>query len=111
MGSKSQRKGRTGELELVKILNDYGIPVQAGAAVSFGTTPDLIGMYGIHIECKRSEHLNLYNAVAQSVKDSEKFRDGLPAVFHRKNRTPWLVTMQLDDWMEIYQQALSAEEK
>ena len=25
-----------------------------------------------------------------------------PTVFHRKDRCEWLVTMRLEDWMEIY---------
>ena len=29
---------------------------------------------------------------------------GLPAVFHRKDRCEWLVTMRLTDWMEIYRE-------
>lgn len=27
---------------------------------------------------------------------------GLPAVFHRRNREPWRVTMELPDWLELY---------
>ena len=27
---------------------------------------------------------------------------GLPAVFHRRNRQEWLVTMRLSDWLEMY---------
>ena len=34
--------------------------------------------------------------------DAEKFGDGLPALFHRRNRTPWLVTMRLEDWLKLY---------
>ena len=36
-------------------------------------------------------------------RDAEKFQDGAPAVFHRRNRHGWLVTMRLPDWMEMYQ--------
>ena len=41
--------------------------------------------------------------VAQAERDSERFHDGLPAVFHRRNRQGWLVTMRLPDWLEMYQ--------
>ena len=102
MGKTSQRKGRSGEFELSRILNDAGIPTSPGTALNFGTVPDLIGMPGIHIECKRNEHLNIYDAIDQAVKDAERFHDGVPAVFHRKNRRQWLVTMQLDDWLRFY---------
>ncbi len=29
---------------------------------------------------------------------------GLPAVFHRRNNCDWLVTMTLEQWMEIYRE-------
>lgn len=28
----------------------------------------------------------------------------LPAVFHRRDRCGWLVTMQLSDWIKIYRE-------
>lgn len=102
MTAKSQRKGRSGELELVRVLNDNGIPARPGDPVSYGSTPDIVGVPGIHTEVKRVERLNIYEAVAQAVRDSKKFGDGLPAVFHRKNRREWLVTMPLTDWLKVY---------
>lgn len=102
MGRTSQRKGRAGELELAATLRGYGYTVKPGAPANHGTTPDLTGLPSIHIECKRAERLDLGAAMAQAVQDAEKFHDGAPAVFHRRNRQPWLVTMRLTDWMEIY---------
>ena len=102
MGIKSQRKGRSGELELVRVLNDNGIPARPGDPVSYGSTPDVVGVPGIHTEVKRVERLNIHEAMAQAVRDSKKFGDGLPAVFHRRNRREWLVTMTLADWIRIY---------
>lgn len=102
MGKSSQRKGRDGERELRDVLQGYGYQVECGEPVSFGTVPDLVGLPGIHIECKRVEKLNIPEAMRQAVRDSEKFRDGMPALFHRRNRQPWLVTMRLDDWMRVY---------
>ena len=103
MGKKSQKKGRAGELELVKILRDHGISADAGKAVSFGSEPDVTGVDGIHVECKRVEKLNVSEAMFQAIEDSKKFNDGIPALFHRKNRQPWLVTMIFDDWIQLYE--------
>ena len=100
MGRASQRKGRAGELELAQLLQGYGYDVQPGQAVSYGATPDLVGLSGVHIECKRNERLNVPEAMAQAVRDADRFRDGAPAVFHRRNRSGWLVTMRLPDWMK-----------
>lgn len=102
MGKSQQRKGRGGEIELAGILQDYGYLVEPGEAVSYGRTPDLVGLPGVHIECKRVEKLNVSEAMKQSIRDSEKFKDGVPALFHRKNREKWLVTMRLSDWIELY---------
>ena len=98
----TQKKGRHGEIELSRILNDNGIPARPGNALSFGTVPDVVGIDGIHAEVKRVEKLNVQEAMAQAIRDSEKFGDGMPALFHRRNRTPWLVTMRLDDWLRLY---------
>ena len=100
-GKASQRKGAAGERELAKELERYGYELKRGG-MAFGEVPDLVGLPGIHVEVKRVEKLNLHEAMRQAVRDSEKFRDGAPVVFHRKNREPWLVTMRLDEWAEMY---------
>ena len=102
-GRTSQRKGRSGELELCRVLRSYGYDAQPGRAQSYGATPDLVGLPGVHIEAKRCEQVRLSEWMAQAERDSERFHDGLPAVFHRRNRQGWLVTMRLSDWLEMYQ--------
>ena len=74
--------------------------------MSFGEVPDLSGLPGIHIEVKRVERLNVGEAMEQSIRDSERMNDGVPALFHRRNRKPWLVTMRFDDWIKIYGEKL-----
>lgn len=111
MGSKSQRKGRAGELELARLLQGYGYDVQPGQAVSYGATPDLVGLPHIHIECKRNERLNVPEAMAQAVRDAERLQDGAPTVFHRRNRSGWLVTQRLEDWMEMHKNSYIKKEK
>lgn len=100
---KSQRKGRCAEIELAQLLQEYGYDVKPGRSRSYGAEPDLTGLPGIHVECKRAEQLRVYDWIAQAERDSERFHDGLPAVFHRRNRKGWLVTMRLPDWLEMYQ--------
>ncbi|MBD5152256.1 MAG: hypothetical protein HDT16_07165 [Oscillibacter sp.] len=101
-GKSSQRKGRSGEIEICKVLNAYGIPAKPGQAASYGATPDVVGIDGVHPEVKRVERLNVPEAMAQAVRDSEKFHDGVPVLFHRKNRRGWLCTMRLEDWVRFY---------
>ena len=102
MSRSQQRKGAAGERELVTVLNGYGFLTVRGGSQTFGTVPDITGLPGIHIEVKRVERLNISEAMQQAVRDAERFRDGLPAVFHRRNRQSWLVTMRLQDWIQLY---------
>ena len=102
MSKSQQRKGRGGELEICRILQAHDIPAEPGQAVSFGSTPDVVGIPGVHAEIKRVERLNVPEAMAQAVQDSKKFHDGSPMLFHRRNRSPWLVTMRLEDWLLLY---------
>ena len=112
MGAASKRKGRGGELELAETLNAMGYEkVAAGECTSYGHEPDISGLWGVHVECKRCERLNISKAMLQSVTDAAKFRDGRPAVFHRRNREQWLVTMRLQDFMRMYGAAIGQPPK
>jgi len=102
MGKASQRKGRGGELELCRLFQAQGIPAEPGMPMSFGATPDVVGIPGIHAEVKRVGRLNVPEAMNQAIHDAARFQDGSPALFHRRNRSPWLVTMRLEDWMKLY---------
>lgn len=105
-GRKSQRKGRDGELEIVKIFQAHGIDAQPGDPVSYGSTPDVTNIPYIHPEVKRCEQIRLVQWMQQAVRDSEKFHDGMPTIFHRQNRQDWLCTMRLTDWLQLYEKAL-----
>lgn len=106
MAVNGKRKGKTGELELAKKLKEHGYDarrsVQYNGKEEEGQA-DLLGLPGIHIECKRTEKLSLYDAVNQAKRDSEG-KNQIPAVFHRRNKCEWLVIMTLDDFMEIYRE-------
>ena len=102
MGKMSQRKGADGERELAALLSAAGYECQRGGSLSFGEIPDVLGLPGIHIEVKRVEKLNVGEAMEQAIRDSDRMLDGMPALFHRRNRKPWLVTMRLEDWLKLY---------
>lgn len=108
-GKRSQVKGRRGEIEICKIFNAHGIDAQPGQAVSYGSTPDVLNIPGIHPEIKRCQQLRLSEWIEQATRDAAKFGDGLPTIFHRRNRSPWLVTMQLSDWLTLFKQAKAGE--
>lgn len=95
----SRQKGKAGELELSRILREHGYSARRGQQYSgIAGDADVIGIPGVHIECKRVESLNIHAAIAQAVRDA---REGeIPIVVHRKNRTEWLVTMRLEDYLK-----------
>ena len=104
MPINSKQKGKTGELELANIIKGYGYDAHrsqqfCGAAGD----ADVVGLPGIHIECKRVQALNLDAAYEQACTDAST--GNIPAVFHRKDRKPWKVTLGLDDFMRLYKQA------
>lgn len=109
MAINSNRKGKVGENELARILTGHGYASRRGQQYAGANgDPDVVGLPYVHIECKRVERLNIEDAMAQAKHDK---RDGeLPAVFHRKNRCEWLVTMRLEDWIEIYREWESGKE-
>lgn len=99
----SRNKGAVGERELASKLTEYGFPSRRGQQFSGANgDADVVGLPGIHIECKRVEHLNLQEAYDQSRRDA---REGeIPVVMHRKNNCRWLVTMSLEDWIDLYRE-------
>ena len=101
MPINSKRKGATGEVELAHKLEEYGY--NARRSVQYNGKDgqaDVLGLPHIHIECKRVERLNIYDAIAQAKRDAKN--DDMPTVFHRKNRCNWLVTMELTEFMKLY---------
>ena len=99
----SRAKGARGERELARILRGYGYDCRRGQQYCGANgDADVVGLPGIHIECKRGQRLNIDDAMLQAIRDR---REGeFPAVFHRKNNGKWMVTMLLDDWKEIYRE-------
>ena len=108
MSINSKQKGKSGELEIVRKLKDYGYNCRRTNQFcgNTGQADDVVGLDYIHMEVKRVEKLNIDNAIEQAVRDTKD--DKIPTVFHRKNRKDWLVTMKLDDFMKIYNEYYSS---
>lgn len=101
MPINSRRKGAKGELELANLLKEYGFDARRGQQYCGSNgDADVVGLPGVHIECKRVEQLNIDKAMNQSIRDSKG--DEMPVVMHRRNNMPWKVTMLLDDFLKLY---------
>lgn len=60
----SRNKGAAGERELAKVLKGYGYDCRRGQQYCGANgDEDVVGLPGLHIECKRVERLNLEDFV------------------------------------------------
>ena len=104
----SRRKGKTGELALVRKLKEYGYDVRRGQQYSGANgDADIVGIDHLHIECKYTAngHGSTYEWLEQSTRD--KNFDEMPVVMHKKvskedRGNEWLVTLRLEDFMNLW---------
>ena len=98
----SREKGKRGERQVAALFREYGFDAKRGQQYHGGPdSPDVIGVPGLHIEVKRTERLNLYDALAQAKRDAG---EDLPVVIHRKNDSEWVVILSFDDFMKLYRE-------
>ncbi len=110
MAKASKDKGKRGELELANELKKRGYDTRRGQQYCGANgDADVIGLDGIHIEVKRTEALRLYEAMEQAKQDKKE--DEIPIVCHRRNKKKWLVVMELDDWIKLYESGGFKDEK
>lgn len=100
----SKRKGNQAELELLHLLETYGVEAHRNDQRYTGgvDNPDIaarIAGTAVHVEVKRQERLALPAALRQAKQDANGH--ALPVVVHRSNRQPWLVTVELDSLLEV----------
>lgn len=103
MGKMSREKGKRGERALSNKFKDYGYKTRRGQQFCGSNgDADVVGVPGVHIECKWVESLNLRKAMEQSKNDAKE--NEMPMVFHKKNGKEWLVTMSFDDFIKMYRE-------
>lgn len=93
----SNQKGKAGEREFAKWLREnVGCDARRGQQYSGGSdSPDVVTDLPFHFEVKRVERLNVHDALAQAIADSE---GKTPIVAHRRNRGEWLITLRASDF-------------
>lgn len=106
MAINSKKKGAKGERELASKLREYGYNCRRGQQYNGLEGEDVVGLDYIHCEVKRVQALNLDDAIEQAKRDSKG--NQMPAVFHRKNNKRWKVTMELEDWIKLYNEYYSS---
>ena len=106
IGKSSKARGKRAELDLVQKLQKFGFTEARRTAQYCGKaagTSDVVGLPGVHIECKAVQRLNIWEALSQSQRDSQADGKGdIPAVFFKRNRTGFYVAMPLGDFVHLY---------
>jgi Holliday junction resolvase len=110
MGKVSRDKGARGERLWRDECIKQGFEAKRGCQLfqKGSEIADVVGLPGIHIECKFVEKLNLRAAMEQSERDAGQA--SIPIVAHKTSRKEWLVTLRADDWFKMYKAYLSAVE-
>lgn len=102
MSINSRNKGARGERAFAKLLREHGYEAERGCQHAGGKdSPDVkCNMPNVHWEVKVVEKLNLQKALEQSARDSGESE--MPLVAHKKNYGGWYVTMQFEDFIDMY---------
>lgn len=100
--TNSRKKGKRFELLVAGLFRSIGYEARRGQQYCGANgDADVVGVPGIHIECKAVEKLNLYDAMSQAKADAKE--EEIPVVIHKKNNCAVLVTMEFDQWAKLYQ--------
>lgn len=97
----SRQKGAAAERELATLLVERGyVRARRGQQFKGGAeSPDVVGLDGFHVECKRVEQGNLYKWLDQAIKDAGD--KSTPLVVHRKNKREWVAILRFDDFLNL----------
>lgn len=104
----SRRKGKEGEIALVRKLKEYGYDVRRSQQYAgINSDADVVGIDHLHIEAKyrQNGHGQTYEWLDQAKREARP--DEIPVVMHKKvskeyRGNEWLVTMTLDDFITIW---------
>ena len=108
MGRPQRDKGKRGERELAAELEAVlGLACRRGQQYSGIAAADVVGVPGVHIECKRTNRLRLAEAIAQARADSPT--GAVPVVCSRADGQRWLVTVELANLARLAAALLASE--
>ena len=112
IGKASKARGKRAELDLVHQLQKFGFLEARRTSQYCGKagTSDVVGLPGVHCECKAVERLNIWEALSQSERDAEAEGKGeIPAVFFKRNRSGFYVALPLGDFVKLYKGDINNE--
>ena len=110
MGRMSRQKGKRGEREAAAELGALlGCGARRGVQYHGGPdSPDVVlDGVKIHVECKRTETLNVYKALEQAKNDAHPSH--VPVVWHRRNDRESVLIVQTSDLVALANAVIAAK--
>lgn len=102
MGRMSRQKGKRGEREAAaELAKVFACEARRGVQYQGGPdSPDVVleGV-AVHVECKRTETLNVYKALEQAKNDAPPTH--VPFVWHRRNGLESVVIVETSRLMDL----------
>lgn len=93
----SKNKGSGGEREVAEMIRRAGFFARRGQQFAGSPdSPDVVHDLPVpfHLEVKRTERLNIYEAWEQACKDAGW--DEIPCVVHRRSKKKWLCVFEFE---------------
>lgn len=104
MSAMQRRKGADGEREVVKVLNDHGIPAKRTFNQSNHDRPDLSGTPGYAFECKRvKQNIAIWACIEQA--NSQAGEGETPVLAFRRDNGQWYAALPLERLAELIGEA------
>lgn len=99
----ARQKGHAFERAVVLMFKALGwvdaMTTRLGSKMLDNMKVDIMNIDPFTVQCKAVEALNVHKAFKEMPKIEGKYR----VLFHKKNRTGTLVTMDVHDWLELMQ--------
>lgn len=99
--AQPRSKGNRAEREIIDMLRGLGWTAARRNFQSGGQGGgDVIGgPQGVHVEVKHRERCAIWEWIAQAANEARP--TDCPAVFFRRNRSPWYVAVPADEYLEL----------
>lgn len=106
----SKQKGAVGERELAQLLRNQGwMDARRGVQYSgLKGDADVVGVKGVHIECKRCQQVSDEKWLQQAEHDARLGE--IPVVIYRRNHEAWKLLIR-QDLANLIWQTLTAKQK
>jgi hypothetical protein len=107
----SRNKGKRGEREAAaELALVFACEARRGVQYQGGPdSPDVVleGV-GVHVECKRTESINVYKALAQATEDAAQ--GTVPIVWHRRNNEESVIITRVSDLVALARAIVEARQ-